>query len=105
LIRPCVLPLAPIKLGRGGVLERSSVDGRPAVVSGLGYDSAKAFHHCRGGTCWQASASRRAEADGKAAAEVSLQGGTSWWPWAWYSRAWIRHSSLSASLASRASRL
>ena len=36
--------------------------------------------------------------DCKAAADVSIQGGTSSWPWAWYSRAWIRHSSLSASL-------
>jgi hypothetical protein len=43
--------------GQGAGLERSSVERRPTVLTRLGYDSAKAFHHCRGGTCWQASAS------------------------------------------------
>jgi hypothetical protein len=46
---------------------------------------------------------QRADWVRSAAAEVSIQGGTSSWPCAWYSRAWMRHSSLSASLASWAS--
>jgi hypothetical protein len=51
-------------------------DGR-LPLGGLGDGCATAFHHGRGGSCWQASASWRAEGDCRAAAEVSIQGGTS----------------------------
>src|SRR5581483_11324865 len=46
-----------------------------------------------------------AEAVCRLAREVSIHGWRFCWPWSWYSRAWRRHSSLSASRAQRASRV
>lgn len=63
--------------------------------------AANSAHHAPGETSWAAAASREPVSVETASTMLSIQGCISWLPWLWYSRAWSRQSTLSASREQR----